>query len=190
MPAPKSDEPLLPLLLEGSGIAPEELALGEIVGIFGVRGELRMHLFNRESDWLERWRDVVLVAPDGRRYAARVKTREGAGERVIAVLDGLTDRDVARRMQGCTLVVDRARLPKPAEGEVYVWQMLGLPVVDPAGVVRGKITEVHTNCPTPILEIEVPGRTDPSFVPLIPGQVLVELDAARVVIPQDALEEA
>ncbi len=180
---------LLPDLLEGRGLLDGELELAEIVGIFGVRGEVRLHLHNRESDWLDRWRDLVVMAPDGRRYAAKVKARGGSSDRVIAAIQGIEDRDVARGLAGCKIVVDRSRLPKPAEGEVYVWQIVGLPVFTPDGVERGKVVEVHTNCPTPILEVALPGVRDPAFVVLLPGTVDIDVAAKRVQVPEDALTD-
>ena len=188
-PPPTKSSQLLPVLVQGTGIQDGELELAVVVGVFGVKGEVRLHLHNRESDWLERWRDLVLVAPDDRRYAVRIRSREGSSDRVIGTIEGLEDRDIARSLSGARIAVERSRLPKPAAGEVYVWQMVGLPVVTPDGIERGRISEVHTNCPTPVLEVAVPGAADPSFVALIPGEVIVDLEAGRVMIPADALEE-
>jgi len=112
-PATKSSPLLTPLA--GEGLAPDEVALAEVVGVFGVSGEVRLHLFNRASRWLTRWRDVVLIGPDGRRHAARVKAREGAGDRVIGAIDGLVGRDAARSWMGAVVAVERARLPALAE---------------------------------------------------------------------------
>ena len=186
---PTKSSLLLPNPADGIGLLENELELAEVVGIFGVKGELRVHLHNRESEWLSRWRDLVLVAPDARRYAVKARARGGSSDRVICTIEGVDDRDLAGTLKGCRLVVDRARLPKPAEGEVYVWQMVGLPVLTPDGVVRGKIAEVHTNCPTPVLEVLVIGARDPSFIALIPGEVTVDLVGGRVLIPADALDD-
>ena len=43
---------------------PEEIAVGKVVGIHGVRGDMRVVLFNRGSDVLAPPRkDLVLVRP-------------------------------------------------------------------------------------------------------------------------------
>ena len=45
----------------------EEVPLGHVVGIFGVTGEVRLHLYNRESDLLRVSRLVSLTSPQGER---------------------------------------------------------------------------------------------------------------------------
>ncbi len=185
-PATKSSPLLTPLA--GEGLAPDEVALAEVVGVFGVSGEVRLHLFNRDSRWMTRWRDVVLIGPDGRRHAARVKAREGAGDRVIGAIDGLVGRDAARSWMGAVVAVERARLPALAEDEAYVWQLVGLTVRSTGGTVLGRVTEVHTHCPTPIVEYLPAGASEASFVPLLPGEVTVDLAAGAIVVP-DALVE-
>ena len=159
-----------------------------MVGVFGVVGEVRLHLFNRDSPWLSRWREVVLIGPDGQRHAARVKAREGAGDRVIGAIDGLVGRDAARAWMGAVVAVDRARLPALSEDEAYVWQLVGLTVAAAGGAVLGRVTEVHTHCPTPIVEYLPTGASEASFVPLLPGEVTVDLAGGRIVVP-DALVE-
>ena len=50
--------------LSGRGLSEDEVELGRIVGVFGVRGEVRVHLHNREGSVLldDPW-DVILVPP-------------------------------------------------------------------------------------------------------------------------------
>jgi ribosomal 30S subunit maturation factor RimM len=164
------------------------VALAEVVGVFGVSGEVRLHLFNRDSRWFSRWRKVVLLGPDGRRHAARVKAREGAGDRVIGTIDGVVGRDAARSWMGGMIAVERARLPALADDEAYVWQLVGLTLRSSSGVVLGRVTEVHTHCPTPIVEYLPAGAAEASFVPLVPGEVTVDIPGGVIVVP-DALVE-
>jgi 16S rRNA processing protein RimM len=187
-PPKKSSGPLLPVSLPGRGTQESEVELAAVVGVFGVQGEVRLHLHNRESDWLRLWRDVVLVAPDGARYPARLRARSGAGNRVIGQIEGLTDRTVAFALTGCKVAAPARALPPLPDDEAYVWQIVGLPVFS-AGRRVGSVAEVHTNCPTPILEIALEGAAEPSFVPLLPDQATVDVAAQRVDLSAGALEE-
>ena len=66
----------------------ERVELGYVNGVFGVRGEVRLYLHNREADWLGRPRAVLVESAEGRCYSVRLRTRRGAGKRILGRLDG------------------------------------------------------------------------------------------------------
>ena len=59
----------------------DRVELGEVVGVFGVWGEVRLFLANPASDTLHQSRTVVLVMPDGVERPVRMVVRPGAGKR-------------------------------------------------------------------------------------------------------------
>lgn len=163
-----------------------EVELGHLMGVFGVRGEVRIYLHNPDSDLLSRARSVTLVAPDGSRRTAKLRARTGAGKKVIGVIDGVTDRNAAEALTGCRVVVAASELPPPADDEFYVHQVLGARVFvgqDEVGVVK----EVHENGPTTVLEVALRGG-GVGYAPALASHLL-ELDVAgrRVVLAAGAL---
>lgn len=120
----------------------DRLELGSVVGVFGVRGEVRLHLHNREESVLEEPRNVVLVSPEGAEREATVSVRPGAGKRIIGRVAGVTTPEAAAELVGHTVFIDRALLPEPGEGEFYVADLLGLSVEDEAGTVLGTLEDV------------------------------------------------
>ena len=78
-----------PSPLPGRGPQPDEVELGHVSGVFGVRGEVRLHLHNRDSILLEGPVDAVLVGPDGARTGVEIVARPGAGKRIIGRITGL-----------------------------------------------------------------------------------------------------
>jgi 16S rRNA processing protein RimM len=179
--------PRLPVALDpapGHGMAADEVELGYVSGVFGVHGEVRLFLYNEDSDTLFQQRRVVLVRPDGARFRATVSARTGAGKRILATIRHLSDREVAASLKDWKIVIPTADLPAPEPGEYYVWQLEGLDAV--AGDrVLGKVTRVHDNPGGPILEIG--GGKEPEFV-LASAVLSVDLAAGRVVVPEDSLE--
>lgn len=119
----------------------DPVVLGEVIGVFGIRGELRILLHHREGSTLGRARDVELILPTGRR-TVRMSTRAGAGKRVLARVEGIDTPERAAELVGARIEVDRPSLPPPADGEFYVHDLLGLEVVDAAGTVYGVLTDV------------------------------------------------
>lgn len=165
-PRSKSSPPPLPPAPPAGEV---ELEFGWISGVFGFRGEVRLHLHHRESGWLERPRGVVLVDPEGRRYQARLKARRGAGRRWIGRLDGATTEEHARALEGWRVLVPRSALPEPEPDEFYVADVVDRPVfVD--GRAEGRVVALHETGPVDVLELDLDGR--PAFVPLLRERVV------------------
>ncbi len=175
--------------LDGSDIAPDEIPLGDVRGVFGVRGEVRLFLHHRESSLLDDPRDVVLVAPDGARYAARLSARPGAGQRVLGRIDGVDTPEQAAAMVGFELVIARSALPPLKPGEYYHADVLGASVRVEGGPVVGRVVHIHATAAHDVLEIDV-GRAEPAFVLMRPDTVLaVDPEARELRIAPGLLDE-
>jgi len=175
-----------PAPLAGTGFSDDEIELGRVSGVFGVRGEVRLHLHNRESVLLEGWWPVVLISPDGRRWAARLSARPGAGKRILGTLEGVVDREEARSLMEWRVGVAKADLPPTDDGEFYVWQVEGLPVLV-EGRHLGEVVTLQRAGPADILVVDT--ADGELFVPLTREQVLeLDLDGGRVVLHPDAVD--
>lgn len=175
----RSSEPFAPAPESG-----EELEFGEIVGVFGVHGEVRLHLHHRDSTLLDRGLDVVLVDPSGARWRARLTSRPGAGQRVLGRFAATITREQAAELKGWRIRVRVADLPSLEPGEFWVWQVLGADAVIDDEVV-GRIREVHATGPVDVFEIQPQGSADAVFVPALRENVL-EVTAGRVVLHPEA----
>lgn len=163
----------------------QELILGEVVGVFGFRGELRVFLHNRESDTLRQEREVFLVSPDGERRAARMIVRAGAGKRILGKVKGVDTEEGALALVGWQIHIERPALPETSEDEYYIHDLIGMAVEDDSGKVLGTLEDV------------VPGERDvwvidageePMFVVAEPGSILkVDLKARRIVVAAAAV---
>ena len=178
---------MAPTAKSSAGPGEGEIELGFVSGVFGFRGEVRLHLHNPQSDLLRNERQVVLVAPDGARRAVTMSARPGAGKRILGRIAGITDEHMAARLRDFRIVLARDALPETDEGEFYVADLLGLAVE--AGERKGTVTEIHHAGPVDILEVDVGGK-EPVFVPLVDGVVqAVDLEAGVVRLAPGALDE-
>lgn len=185
MKPPPSARALTPL--PGSGLSDDEIELGYVQAVFGVRGEVKLFLHNADSDLLVRGRVVIWVAPDGRRFSGRLASRPGAGKRILGKVDGFEDPEHAADLIGWHFAVAKADLPRLAEGEFYVSQIEGADVVIDGQVVGQVVTVQSTGGPD-VLVIRTP--TDTAFVPCTADQVVRVDTALRVVeLVPGALEE-
>ncbi len=102
--------------------------MGRINGLFGVAGWVKVFSYTEPRErildygpWLLRqddggWRSIEVV--DGRRQ----------GQSVVALLEGVADRDQARALAGAEIAVPRDRLPAPGKDEYYWADLEGLRV--------------------------------------------------------------
>lgn len=168
-------------------VDPSEVELGYISGVFGVHGEVRVHLYNRDSVLTQGPQRVTLLAPDGTRRQARIVVRSGSGLRFLGRIEGLTGREQALALKGCTLVMHQDQLPAPGPGEFYVREILGFPVII-QGANVGRVVQVHPAPAGDLLEVDT-GRTR-CFVPLVARWVLrVDVQAGQVELAPGALTE-
>ncbi|MFT5685216.1 MAG: 16S rRNA processing protein RimM [Myxococcota bacterium] len=126
------------------GVREDELHYGRINGVFGIQGEVRLFLYNRESDLLAENPEVTLLH-EGKRWMARIKSRSGAGKRVLGRVSGVTTPEAARALIGTEILIPTASLPSLPEGTYYHHQLLGLSVHTESGELLGTIKEIHTS---------------------------------------------
>ncbi len=76
-----------------------------------------------------------------------VVSKRGAGGRRVLRLD----REVPR---GATLAVPRTELPEPEDDAFYVFQLVGLDVIEEGGRALGKVVDVHNAPANDALELD------------------------------------
>ena len=106
-----------------------------------------------------------------------ISKRGSGGRRVIKL-----DRTVPR---GAELTVPRAELPEPEQGTYYVFQLVGLSVVEEGGRSLGTVVEVHNAPANDAIELD-----SGSLLPLVEACVReVDLDAGRVLVARGFVDD-
>jgi 16S rRNA processing protein RimM len=116
----------------------DRIELGSVVGVFGVRGEVRLYLHNPDDSVLAEPRKVIL-AQDGTEREALVSVRPGAGRRIIGKVEGVTTPEAAAELIGAAVLIARSELPPAGADEFYVADLIGLTVEDADGTVLGTV---------------------------------------------------
>lgn len=168
-------------------IRPNEVRLGRVSGVFGVSGEVRLFLHNRDTDLFEgEGTDVTLVSPSGARETHRLRSRRGAGKRILGRIAGVSSPEAARRFMEWEIVVAETALPDTAEDEYYQRDLIGLPVVTQDGGSVGKIVEIMEG---PVVDCWViRGPEGEQILPAL-KDVVVSVDLKHGVVIADAIQE-
>jgi 16S rRNA processing protein RimM len=169
------------------------LQLGYVAGAHGVRGAVRVKLFNPDSSAIAPGVRVLLrEAGQTQTQAFEVARVAPAGDVWRLWLVGVDDREAAEQLRGRELWIDRSELPALADDEYYLADLIGLPVerehdgrVEPLG----KITGVTSNGAQDLLCVRLRGRE--WLLPALPPFVLaIEPTRVLVDVHDDMLPDA
>jgi 16S rRNA processing protein RimM len=123
------------------------VALAEVSRPHGVRGELRVKMYNSDSELLPSMPEVLVRKRDGVERTIRLESVRGADEgHFLAKLEGVDDRDAAESFRGAQLCVRRDAFPPTEEGEFYACDVVGARLYGPDGELG--IVEDLTSYPT------------------------------------------
>jgi 16S rRNA processing protein RimM len=179
------------LVEEGSGArAPVDIVvLGKVVDSYGLRGGVKVHSFADDPQswgamprwWLSREGD----APQAWRCLRVIHCREHSGL-LIAMFEGVADRDASESLRGMLVGAPREELPATGSGEYYWGDLAGLDVVNVQGQMLGKVAGLIEAAGNDVLQVmDEEGRE--RLLPFVDA-VVREVDVAerRVLVDWEA----
>lgn len=101
--------------------------LGKIGRPHGVHGEVRLFLFNPDSESLTEGSSIVVHFARGDETIV-VETVRYVDKGVLARFKGVSGRDAIDRFKNCDFSISYEQLPPPADGEFYHIDLIGLDV--------------------------------------------------------------
>ena len=119
------------------------VALGVVARPHGIRGEIRVHLFNPDSELLLKAKEYFLRR-DGNVWPEPVKRARADKEALIVALDGCNTRNDAEALKGAEVCLPRTAFAPLEDGEYYHVDLIGLKAVSPTGDDLGVVTDVIT----------------------------------------------
>ena len=159
--------------------------LGKVVGVFGVRGWVKLLSHTEPHDALFDYLPWTLRSPRG--VEQEIDELEGRppGRGLVALLPGITTREQAETLIGSEIWVDRARLPRPKRGEYYWIDLEGCAVRPVGGVELGTISHMFGTGANDVMSVKDGAKE--RLVPFIHDDVVksVDLDAKTIVVDWD-----
>ena len=155
-----------------AGAAQHLVRLGRIVGLFGVRGWVKVFSFTEPREaildyghWLlgrdDRWQRVALE--DGKRH----------GKAVLAKLATTDDRDAAELLLGMEVAIDRSDLPAADEGQYYWADLIGATVWHRDERELGSVKQMLETGAHDVMVVA--GETE-RLIPFVPGDIVLDVD--------------
>ncbi len=149
--------------------------LADVARPHGVRGELRLRLYNRDSDLLLEQDEVLIRFPDGEEQEVSVDGARRADDAILMKLHSVDDRDGAEGLRGVVVCVRRGAFPAPLPGEFYACDVEGAQVVlevegaPPHEI--GRVIAMRAYPANDVLEVSATDGGRPWEVPLVDAVV-------------------
>ena len=159
--------------------------VGRLGAAHGVRGWLRVLSYTDPPERLFEWRRWTLRSERGAELEVKLLEARPQGNGWIALLEGVVERDGARRLTGQLVLVKRDELPPVQEGVHYRDDLIGFEVKNLEGALLGVVDHYID---TPANAVMVIHGAREHLVP-VTGQHLrsVDRDARRLIVdwPED-----
>ncbi|HEY3592686.1 MAG TPA: ribosome maturation factor RimM [Polyangiaceae bacterium] len=173
------------------------VALADIMRPHGVAGELRLRLYNADSDVLVDAKRLMVRDGEGREREMAVEWMRSADRgHLLAKLKGIDTRDDADTLRGGVISARRREFAPLDEGEFYACDLVGARLMGPDGEL-GIVEELRSYPSTDVLLVR-PARIDPEKperrlpqveIPLVDDYVVsVDIEGKQIIVRGEALQ--
>lgn len=167
-----------------SGSGEKLVLLGKIVGVHGLRGELKLESYTEPRMQIFGYQPWLMRSKAGDRSVEGARGRE-QGKGMVAELPGVDDRDAAAALAGVEIWVARSAMPQAKPGEYYWSDLEGTEVVTVEGVSLGRVSHLIATGANDVLVVRDDERE--RLIPFLVGQFVtsVDLGANRLTVDWD-----
>ena len=191
---PQQDGASAPSFASGGASAPsfaswpEDLQpVGRILDAWGIKGALKVQAYSVDADALfsaKRWY-LKSTGPKPAQLLLAVRSVREQGEGIVAIAEGVDDRNAAEALRGHEIYIPRSDFPRTPDGEYYWIDLIGLAVVNREGVELGTVKELLSTGPQTVLVIDYmeEGKTQERMIPFVSAYVdAVDLPGKRITV--------
>jgi 16S rRNA processing protein RimM len=162
----------------------EYLNAGEISGVFGVKGWVKVFSYTEPRENILRYSPWLLQKNDQRREV-QVTGGQRHGGNVVAELAGIADRDDALALMGWKILIKKQQLPKPRPGEYYWADLVGLRVQTEVGISLGLVDHLLETGANDVIVVK-DGDVE-RLIPFLQKQTVlrIDLEAGLMIVDWD-----
>lgn len=153
--------------------------LGKIVGVWGVKGWVKLHSYTRQRADISEYKTWYLKVPRSEQPPSPISIlncrEQGPG--IVAQLDGVNDRDQAQLLAGQIIMVRQSDLPALPDGEYYWQQLIGLSVSNSSQLI-GTISSMLETGANDVLVCKSVNEGEPEILIPYTDEVVLNVDLA------------
>jgi len=143
--------------------------MGRIASAHGIRGWVKIQPFTEYLDSLLDYRTWWVGQEHGPWREVAVQQCEVHNKTLAAQLPDCPDRTAAEKLKGLLIAVPRSSLPKQDKDEYYWSELIGLAVVNEAGVTLGTVTNLLETGANEVLSVQ--GDSGEILIPFVASAI-------------------
>jgi 16S rRNA processing protein RimM len=161
--------------LESAQLPADAVEVGRVADAWGVKGWFKVLSHSGSSEALfasKRW--YLQPSDRGARtfsgtVVLTVRQAKHHSDTVVALAQGIDDRNAAEALRGARIFVPRSSFPSVSEDEYYWVDLIGLSVVNREGISLGQVHELMSTGPQTVLVLayEHGGKTHERLIPFV-----------------------
>jgi len=132
--------------------------MGRVASAFGIKGWVKIQPFSDYVDSLLDYKTWYLGQEQGPWRKVEVLQSETHHKTLAALFTDCPDRTAAEKLKGVLIAVPRSSLPEQEEGEYYWSDLLGLAVLNEAGVRLGMVAKLLESGANSVLCVQAEAR--------------------------------
>lgn len=117
------------------------LCIGEIIGVHGIRGIVKVRSYSESPIFMPNT-PMLLKTPDGNHCTYTIEDVQLNKRQLLIRLSGVADRNAAESLVGSEFLIPRSALPEPEDGSYYWVDIIGLNVHTEDGRYLGKVDSI------------------------------------------------
>jgi len=118
-----------------------QITLGKVGAVYGIKGWLRIHSFTDEPDAILDYFPWSLKLGNNTRTVDVTDWRKH-NKGLIVKVDGIDDRDDAQALVGSEILISENSLPELSQGDYYWRDLIGMAVVTTKGYDLGVVSDM------------------------------------------------
>lgn len=144
--------------------------IGKVTKAHGIKGELKVRAYSDQVTSITRLQHLFLVSAQGLLSPRYLVARARAGNKeAIVQLVGVSDRNLAERLCGMGVLIEKKDLPELEGAGFYLHELEGLEVVTESGRSVGIVSAFFNNGVHDLLVVD--SGENEIMIPLIPGMI-------------------
>ena len=132
----------------------EKFIIGIVGSPFGVKGFVKVRPLSGEVDHFLKLQSVQ-TSKDGKERLLQIEEINPSPPNVLIRFKGIDTPEAAKTLNGTQLLADRSQAAPLTEGEFYIEDLKGLPVVSGSGEEIGVITDIIEGGGGELMEIKL-----------------------------------
>jgi 16S rRNA processing protein RimM len=156
--------------------------MGRVASAHGIKGWVKIQPYTEYLDSLLDYKTWWIGSEQGLWQEVKVLECEAHNKTLAALLPNCPDRNASEKLKGLLIAVPRDSLPKQPDDEYYWSDLIGLSVVNEAGVTLGLVTQLLETGANQVLMVQ--GDSGEILIPFA-ATAIKQVDVKNKVIRVD-----